>query len=148
LAFERGLVARLSLLCGPSRAWRTGFFGRAMAALEAGTPQACFTDEYRTPLDLETAARILVRLAESDAKGLVHVGGRERLSRFELMRRAAVAMEIDPRLVHGNLRSSAPSPEPGPADVSLATFRLRCIFPDIDFPGVEAILAGASRERR
>jgi dTDP-4-dehydrorhamnose reductase len=147
LAFEGGLVTRLSLLYGKSRSGRVGFFDRAMAALEAGTPQAFFTDEHRTPLHYETAARILVRLAESDANGLVHVGGPERLSRLELMQRAAAALGIDQGLVLGNLRSDVPAVEPRPADVSLATRRLKGLLPDIELPGVEESLAGASGER-
>ncbi len=38
---------------------KDGFFDRTTAALRAGTPQAFFTDEFRTPLDYATAARIL-----------------------------------------------------------------------------------------
>jgi dTDP-4-dehydrorhamnose reductase len=146
LAWEGGLVARVSLLYGKSQSGRAGFFDRALAALISGTPQAFFTDEHRTPLHYETAAGILVRLAESDACGLLHVGGPVRLSRFELMRRAATALGIDPRLVLGNVRSSVPAAEPRPADVSLATFRLRHLFPDLTFPGVEESLAARGAE--
>ena len=96
------MVARLSLLYGPSRSGREGYFDRTTAALRAGLPQAFFIDEHRTPLDYATAARILVRLAESETPGLFHLGGPERLSRFELMRRAATALGIDPILVRPN----------------------------------------------
>ena len=40
--------------------------------------------------------------------------GRERLSRFELMRRAAVASGIDPDLVRPGARPTPPCPNPGP----------------------------------
>jgi dTDP-4-dehydrorhamnose reductase len=144
LAWKNGLVVRLSLLYGLSRPRPDGFFDRALTALKAGTPQAFFSDEYRTPLDYETASRILVRLAESESTGLVHVGGRERLSRWELMRRAVAAMGIDPQLVRANRRSDVPLAEPRPADLSLDTSRLQHILPDIEIPGVEAALARAS----
>jgi dTDP-4-dehydrorhamnose reductase len=147
LALERGVVARMGLLYGPSRSGGTGFFDRALAALQAGTPQTFFTDEYRTPLHYETAARILVRLAESDATGLMHVGGPERLSRFELMRRVATAMGIDSRFVVGNLRSNVPSAESRPADVSLATRRLESMLPDMKLPRIEESLTAQSGER-
>ena len=64
------------------------YFDQAIADLRSGTPRTFFEDEFRTPLDYVTAASILVRLAESDATGMIHVGGPERVSRFELMRRA------------------------------------------------------------
>ena len=46
-----------------------------MAALRSATPRSFFIDEFRTPLDYITASRILIRLAESELTGLIHVGG-------------------------------------------------------------------------
>jgi dTDP-4-dehydrorhamnose reductase len=137
LAVPRGLVARLSLLYGSSPAGKSGYFDRALVALEAGVPQAFYIDEFRTPLGYDTAAGFLIRLAESDRAGLIHVGGRERLSRFELMRRAAIARGISPHLVLGNRRADVELAEPRPADVSLDTSRLRSLFPDAGCPGIE-----------
>lgn len=134
-------AARLPLLFGPSRCGRPGFFDRAIAALRRGEPQTFFDDEYRTPLDYRSAARGLIRLATSDVAGLIHLAGAERLSRFELMRRAAVALGIDPSLVRANRRADAPGAEPRPADVSLATDRWRSLFPDQPWPTIEAALA-------
>ena len=141
LDVPRGLVARLSLLYGPSRSGREGFFDRTISALRAGEPQAFFTDEHRTPLDYATAARALVRLAESETLGTIHLGGPERLSRFELMSRAAGAMGIDPTLVKPNRRADVPFAEPRPADLSLDSSRLNRLFVDLAFPQVENALA-------
>jgi dTDP-4-dehydrorhamnose reductase len=140
LNVPRGLVARLSLLYGPSRSGRQGFFDRAMSALRAGTPQAFFTDEHRTPLDYATAANALVRLAETETPGTIHLGGPERLSRFELMSRAAAAMGIDPTLVRPNRRADVPFAEPRPADLSLDSSRLNRLFTDLACPRVENAL--------
>ena len=141
VATPRGLVARLSLLYGPSRSRRQGFFDRAVTSLRAGSPQAFFTDEYRTPLDYATAANLLVRLTESETCGTIHLGGPERLSRFELMRRAAAALAIDAVLVVPNRRADVDSPEPRPADVSLDSSRLHRVFNDVACPKVESALA-------
>jgi len=142
LATSRGLVARVGLLYGPSRSGKAGYFDRAFASMRAGTPQSFFTDEFRTPLDFNTASAILVRLAESESTGLIHVGGPERLSRFDLARRAAAAvLEVDPSVVRANRRADLPSAEPRPADVSLDSSRLRRLFPDFVFPGVEDAFA-------
>ncbi len=97
LATPGVLVARLPLLFGPSRSGRVVFFDRALARLREGEPQTFFEDEFRTPLDYATAAAILVRLAEAGTTGLLHVAGRERVSRFELMRRVATALGDRPR---------------------------------------------------
>ena len=119
-----GLVARLSLLYGPTHSGRQSFFERAMAGFRAGQPQSFFSDEYRTPLDYKTAARLLARLAAANVQGVVHVAGRERLSRFELMSRIAASLGIDPALVRANRMTDVALAEPRPADVSLDTSRL------------------------
>src|SRR5262249_2317853 len=95
LAVPRGLVARLSLPFGPPRFRRPRFFDRTLVPLGQGEPQSFFEDEFRTPVDYLTAATILTRLVESGATGIIHVGGPERLSRFDLMRQVAIARGFD-----------------------------------------------------
>jgi dTDP-4-dehydrorhamnose reductase len=137
----RGLVVRLSLLYGLARVARNSFFDNAIAALRSRTPQGFFEDEFRTPLDYATAAQILVRMAESDATGIIHAGGPERVSRFELMRRAATALGADAGLLRANRRGDVPVLEPRPADVSLDTSLLRAMLPDLVLPTIEQALA-------
>jgi dTDP-4-dehydrorhamnose reductase len=137
---SRGLVARVSLLYGFRRNGRDAYFDRTVAALRRGEPQRLFEDEFRTPLDLATAARLLIALARTEATGVVHVAGRERMSRFDLIRRAAVALGLDPSLVRANHRADVALPEPRPADVSLDTSRLAMFLPGIERPTVEDVL--------
>ncbi len=134
------LSARLSLLYGPTPCKRPSFFDQAMGTLRAGIPQAFFIDEYRTPLDYASAAAALVALALSDLTGLVHVGGPERLSRFDLMRRAARALGIDPKLVLANHLRDIVFPEPRPADVSLDSSLFVATFPSASRPKIEQAL--------
>ena len=111
-----------------------------MQASERDEPQVFFEDEFRTPIDYATAARTLIRLAENQAGGMVHVAGRERVSRYELMQRAARALGLDPDLVRANRRQDARLAEPRPADVSLDTSRLASLLPDLDRPSIETAL--------
>jgi dTDP-4-dehydrorhamnose reductase len=140
LAIGPGLVARLSLLFGPSPSGRPSFFDTAMDAMRRGEPRAFFEDEFRTPLDYRTAADALAQLVESDAVGIVHVGGRERLSRLELMQRGAAVLGIDPDLVRPGRLADVSLPEPRPADASLDTSRLAAIVPGLNRPSIEAAL--------
>lgn len=140
LAVPGGVVARISLLFGPSRCGRPSFFDRTIEALRRGEPQTLFVDEFRTPLHLATAAAILVRLAESEVAGRIHVAGPERVSRFELIRCAASVLGLDPSLVRGNRQADADLPEPRPADVSLDTSRLEALWPDLRAPSLEEVL--------
>jgi dTDP-4-dehydrorhamnose reductase len=137
-----GVVARTSLLYGAARGGKPTYIDRTIAALRRGEPQTFFEDELRTPLDLATAADVLVQLADSDLAGLVHVGGRERVSRFDLSRRIAAALGLDSALVKANRQSDVRFAEPRPADVSLDSSRLASILPDLRRPTIEeAIVA-------
>jgi dTDP-4-dehydrorhamnose reductase len=140
LAVPGGVVARVSLLYGPSRCGRPYFFTNSIDAIRRGEPIGSFEDEIRTPLDMATAAEILVRLANSGESGLFHVAGAERMSRFELMRRSAAALGLDPALIRANRRADVALPEPRPADVSLDTSKLASRFPDLRRPTVEEAL--------
>jgi dTDP-4-dehydrorhamnose reductase len=134
------LIARLSLMFGASRCGRPGFFDQAIDALQRGEPRTFFVDEYRTPIDLATAADALTRLIETDAAGIVHVAGAERMSRHELMGRAASALGLDPAMVRGNRQSDVKLAEPRPCDVSLDTSRLMALLPGLRRPTVEEAL--------
>jgi len=123
-----------------SRIGRCSFFDRALADLAAGQPQIFFEDEFRTPLDYKTAALALIRLAETEVQGIVHLAGRERVSRFQLMERAARALGLDSGLVRANRREDATLNEPRPADVSLNTELLDALLPDLDRPPIEEAL--------
>jgi dTDP-4-dehydrorhamnose reductase len=141
LSSSRGIVARICLLFGPSKCGRPYFFDRAIDAIRRGEPQTFFEDEFRTPLDLAMAARILIRLLESNFTGLYHVAGKERVSRFELMSRAAQVLGLDSSLVRPNRRNDQALVEPRPADVSLDTTKLAQAFPDLIRPTIEVALS-------
>lgn len=132
-------VARVSLLYGPSLGDRPGFFDLQLRALRGGDALSLFADEWRTPLDLPTAALALLRLVESDATGLFHIGGPERMSRLEMGHRLARALGADVGVFRPARRGDAPG-EPRPADTSLDTTRWRARFPDLPGPRLEEAL--------
>ncbi|MGO9918255.1 MAG: SDR family oxidoreductase [Isosphaeraceae bacterium] len=144
-ASSNSLTVRVSLLYGKAPSGREGFFDRAVSSMRAGTPCAFFDDEHRTPLDYATAAGVLVKLAESNLSGLIHLGGPERLSRFELMRRAAVSLGIASDRVLTTSQHRQAMAEPRPADVSLDTTRLRDQFPNLTIPPIETALESFGR---
>lgn len=136
-----GLVARMPLMYGPSRSETPSAWESTLDALRRGESRSLFTDEFRTPLDLETAAWALVRLLDSPVTGILHVAGAERVSRFDLVRRLAQALGIDTRRLVGNRQSDSPGPEPRPADVALDTGKLRRLWPDWSPPRIEDVAA-------
>lgn len=134
LANPRGLVARVSLLFGPSLVGRPGFFDQQAAALRERRPITLFEDEWRTPLSLATAARALFDLARADVTGLLHVGGPERLCRLEMGQRLAAYLGLDPSVIRAAKRADVPAPEPRPRDVSLDSSRWRGLCPEHPWP--------------
>jgi dTDP-4-dehydrorhamnose reductase len=81
---EGGRVARLPLLFGPDRAGR-GATAMVRNALARGEPLSLFTNEYRTPIHCRDAARALsALLPQTGGPRISHLGGPERVSRWEL----------------------------------------------------------------
>ncbi|HEV3205047.1 MAG TPA: SDR family oxidoreductase [Gemmataceae bacterium] len=129
LEYSRGTVVRVSLLYGPTLTGRPSFFDNLVDSLRRGRSIALFEDEWRTPLDLETAAQGIVRIADSDFVGLVHLGGPERLSRLEMGFRLAALIGCDPKAIVVSKRDSVRTGESRPRDVALDSSLWRQLFP-------------------
>jgi dTDP-4-dehydrorhamnose reductase len=139
LAAPRAVVARVSLLVGPTVAGRPAFFDDQLRRLREGEKLLCFADEWRTPLSLQSAARALPALARSDFEGLLHLGGPERLSRLEMAQRLAAYLGADASTLVAASRAGAPG-EPRPRDTSLNSSRWRGLFPESPWPELEESL--------
>jgi dTDP-4-dehydrorhamnose reductase len=115
LRTARGLVVRLPLLFGPSFDGRRGATDMIRAAAAEGRAVTLFTDEYRTPLHVDDAAQTLLDLAAGEQAGVMHLAGRERVSRSELGQRFVACAHVP-----GAQLLPAPGTDPlRPKDVSL-----------------------------
>lgn len=130
-----GTVVRLALLYGPGT-----FLDTMLAALRSDSPLTLFADEYRTPLDLTTAALVLWALVERRSPGVLHAGGLERLSRVEMGQRLAALLGVASPRIQCVSRTSVGGSEPRPADTSLDSSRLRALVPEVAWPSYEAAL--------
>jgi dTDP-4-dehydrorhamnose reductase len=135
-----GVVARVSLLYGPSLTGRPTFFDEQVAALTSGRPLNLFVDEWRTPLDLPTAASALVQLLLSDRTGLFHIGGPQRLSRWEMGQEVATLLGKGGASFVAAKQADASAPEPRPRDVSLDSSKWRAGFPELSLPTMREAL--------
>jgi dTDP-4-dehydrorhamnose reductase len=140
LAYPRHVVARVSLLFGPTLIGRPSFFDQQMTAPRAGEVLRLFHDEWRTPLSLLVAARSLLALAASEYTGLLHLGGPERMSRLEMGQRLATFLGRDPSAIVAASRNSVPTLEPRPRDTSLDSSRWRRLFSEQAWPAWEEAL--------
>jgi dTDP-4-dehydrorhamnose reductase len=80
----RHTVIRTALNGGASPKGNRGFNEELRRAWEAGRTTPLFVDEYRCPIPAAVTARAVWELAQKDAPGLYHLGGGERLSRWEI----------------------------------------------------------------
>jgi dTDP-4-dehydrorhamnose reductase len=141
LEIPRSVVVRLSLMYGPSRIARLSFFDQQVAAMRNGDRLNLFEDEWRSPLDLKTAASALISLARSGYTGVLHIGGPERMSRLVMVERVARCLGLPGGTIVAVNRSSAGFAEPRPRDCSLDSSRWRQLFPGHAWPNLERAIA-------
>lgn len=140
LQYELSVVVRVSLLFGPARNGRPNFFDRQLESLRTGHPLDLFEDEWRSPVSYLTAARAIAAIAHADVRGLLHVGGPERMSRWEMGHRLARHLGYDETVFRAVRQADHSFPEPRPRDVSLDSRRFRELFSNVPWPSFEASL--------
>lgn len=145
--FPGAVVVRLPLLYGHSFDRGRGASDSLLTALGNGVRPMLFTDEWRTPLEVSNAAHALVELLEKDVRGILHVGGPDRISRYDL----GLTVIDASRLSRGRLREQVRAgtraeakQSSRPADVSLDSTRARGIL-ETPLLGVRAGLEVAFR---
>jgi len=128
------LVSRLSWLVAGGTSERPHFLDQQIASLKQGKPIQLFNDEWRTPLGIDAAAQALVTLATTDFSGILHLGGPEKLSRYEMGCTLARLLGVKQELVEPIKQGDVKTPEPRPSDVSLNSARWRQLMPDSPWP--------------
>lgn len=83
--FDNFLILRIALLYGLGLNNSYNHFHQMYLNLLKGIPVKLFTDQYRTPIELNITAEIINHLLEQDIKNeVINLGGRERVSRYQL----------------------------------------------------------------
>ncbi|HEY8151087.1 MAG TPA: SDR family oxidoreductase [Vicinamibacteria bacterium] len=115
-------VLRVALVIGRGYGPRTTASESIAAALVAGRRPRLFDDQYRTPIDPESIADAVGRVLEAAAGGRFHLGGAERLTRYELGQRVAQVLGLRGSFDRVSQASQAVR---RPADTSLDSSRAR-----------------------
>jgi dTDP-4-dehydrorhamnose reductase len=92
------LVCRLPLMFGAAGHPHRNFTWQMLTAMHQGRPVKLFTDEFRTPVDHMSAARGLLGVL-GRTRGLLHLGGRTRLSRYDFGIMLAAQLGAAPSLL-------------------------------------------------
>lgn len=118
------VVVRVALVCGRGHGPRATASEAVAWAVARGQRPRLFTDQHRTPVDPESVAVALAALVRGRGEGRYHLGGAERVSRYELGARVASALRLDAAVLEATTQASHPG-LPRPADVSLDSTRAR-----------------------
>ncbi len=111
-------ICRMPLMLGPAGPTSKSFLQAHLEKLSNGEALHLFVDEYRSPLFSISAAQGLLH-ALNHFQGLFHLGGSERLSRYELgLLIANLAQVSNPNIVASN-QADVAMPAPRPQDASM-----------------------------
>ena len=111
-------ICRMPLMFGIAPTGATSFIQPFIKVLREGKELSLFTDEFRTPVSSQTAASGLL-LALEKVEGIIHLGGKERVSRYEFGRLMADVLKLPQEKLKGCLQKDVQMAAPRPSDVSL-----------------------------
>lgn len=114
------LVLRVNFF-GPDLPWRQSLSGWVLTNLRGRTPINAFEDVYFTPISTLLLVPLIVSMVERGAKGIFHLCGSERVSKYAFAVRLAEAAGLDRELVRPAPVATAGLVAPRPHDMSLST---------------------------
>jgi len=136
-------VIRIVLTAGTSETGDRSFVEEMRGTAKAGRDVTLYTDEFRCPLPAGVIARALWELVDRKQPGLYHLGGSERLSRWEI---GEILLpwyqELTGRLMKGSARHHVGSPRP--SDLSLRCDKIQSLL-SFRIPGFREWLTERSR---
>jgi len=136
-------VVRIVLTAGMSESGDRSFVEDMCRAAKAGKDVTLYADEFRCPLPAGVIARAVWELVDRRQTGLYHLGGSERLSRWEIGEALLPwYLELKGHLVRGSARNHVGSPRP--ADLSLRCDKIQRLL-SFRIPGFREWLAGRPR---
>jgi len=125
----RAVILRLSVLYGPRDAVHPGFLDDMLAHWQKGEAMGFFTDQYRNPTFAPQVADAVERIVvEPRVAGLFHLGGAERLSRYEFATIVAGVVGAPAELVGRGSMFDHPGPAKRPQDCSLVSEKIGRTF--------------------
>ena len=139
----RHTVVRIVLTAGTSQNGDRSFVEDMCRTAKAGKNVTLYADEFRCPVPAGVIARVIWELVDRKQPGLYHLGGSERLSRWEIGETLLPwCPELKGHLVEGSARNHVGSPRP--ADLSLRYDKIQSLL-SFRIPGFREWLAGRSR---
>ncbi|PHJ56015.1 dTDP-4-dehydrorhamnose reductase [Nostoc linckia z18] len=111
-------VCRMPLMFGGKTPTAKSFIQPFIETLKDGKELNLFIDEFRTPVSGKTAAKGLL-LALEKVNGIIHLGGKERLSRYDFGLLLAEVFQLSISGIKACRQQDVKMAAPRPTDVSL-----------------------------
>jgi dTDP-4-dehydrorhamnose reductase len=112
------LICRMPLMFGAVPQGVKRFLQQWIDQLRSSNRLSLFTDEFRTSVSAADAARGLLMFT-GNVNGILHLGGKERISRYDFGLILAEMLGVSPDLIIGCKQSDIKMAAPRPSDVSL-----------------------------
>ncbi len=93
------IICRVPLLLGLGPYANDNFTFQMLQAIDQSRSINLFVDEYRTPVDIHSAAQGVLIALKHGGQSMLHLGGRTRVSRFELGQMLARQMNVAPDML-------------------------------------------------
>jgi len=117
---------RIGTLYGRGNGIRPNFFETLEKQLLAGMSPSCVVDQYRTFLFVEDAVHVISKLIEEKkVKGLFHLGGPEKASRFQFAEKLCATLRVSGSLIEKTRLADSASPAARPPDCSLNSNKIQ-----------------------
>jgi dTDP-4-dehydrorhamnose reductase len=115
---QKVAVCRLSLMFGVSNPYSISFIQPMIKAAREGRKLRLFVDEFRTPLSVSSAIQGIL-IALENVNGILHLGGAERISRYDFGKLVMDIFYIRNVQLIPCKQKDIIMPAPRPPDVSL-----------------------------
>ncbi|GAB4531963.1 MAG: SDR family oxidoreductase [Pleurocapsa sp.] len=112
-------ICRMPLMFGLPSPVANSFLQSFVSNLKAGKELNLFVDEFRTPASATTASKGLLLAIEKEFKGILHLGGKERISRYDFGLLLADILKISPTLIKPGKQKDVIFAAPRSPDTSL-----------------------------
>jgi dTDP-4-dehydrorhamnose reductase len=112
------VICRMPLMFGDVIGSSQSFIQPMIYSFNTAVKQNLFTDEFRSPVSARSASQGIL-LALEKTTGIIHLGGKERISRYDFGVMLAEIGNFDKRLIVPKLQKEIKFTAPRPPDVSL-----------------------------
>ncbi len=141
---SRHLILRSSINGGISPTGDRGFNEQMRLAWRQGQMTNLFTDEFRCPIPAVVTARAIWELVNQKQTGLFHLGGGEKLSRYDIGKLvAARTPNLAVKIIADTRKNYRGAPRPADASLNLTKIQTQLSF---RLPGLTEWLAANPAE--